>query len=122
MATSIWEDFSIVPDPRVERTQLHKLEDILVITICGVICGAENWVDLAAFGRAKEGWLRTFLELPDGILNQRHTDFQSTSLRINPCKTTTYIAFFARKWAWFKNGGFGVTVDRDGASPLGEVV
>lgn len=67
MATSIWEHFSIIPDPRVERTQLHKLEDILVIVICGVICGAENWVDLAAFGRAKEGWLRTFLELPNGI-------------------------------------------------------
>jgi hypothetical protein len=31
------------------------------------ICGAETWVDIADFGRAKETWLRTFLELPHGI-------------------------------------------------------
>jgi len=67
MATSIWEHFSILPDPRVERTKLHKLEDILTIAICAVICGAETWVDIADFGRAKEAWLRTFLELPHGI-------------------------------------------------------
>jgi predicted transposase YbfD/YdcC len=67
MATSIWEHFCIVPDPRVERTQLHSLEDVLVITICAVICGAETWVDIAEFGRAKEAWFRTFLALPNGI-------------------------------------------------------
>jgi predicted transposase YbfD/YdcC len=67
MATSIWEHFSVLPDPRVERTKLHKLEDILTITICAVICGAETWVDIADFGWAKESWLRTFLELPNGI-------------------------------------------------------
>ena len=67
MATSIWEHFSILPDPRVDRTKLHKLEDILTIALCAVICGAETWVDIADFGRAKEAWLRTFLELPHGI-------------------------------------------------------
>lgn len=60
MATSIWEHFCILPDPRVERTKLHKLEDILTIAICAVICGAETWVDIADFGRAKKSWLRTF--------------------------------------------------------------
>ena len=67
MATSIWEHFGTLPDPRVERTKLHRLEDILTITICAVICGAETWVDVADFGRAKESWLRTFLKLPNGI-------------------------------------------------------
>jgi len=68
MATSsIWEHFSILPDPRVERTKLHKLEDILTIALCAVLCGAESWVDIADFGRAKEAWLRTFLDLPHGI-------------------------------------------------------
>jgi len=67
MATSILEYFSTLPDPRVQRTKLHKLEDILTITICAVICGAETWVDIADFGKAKETWLRTFLELPNGI-------------------------------------------------------
>ncbi len=67
MATSIWEHFSVIPDPRVDRTKLHKLEDILVIVLCAVICGAETWVDIVDFARAKEAWLRTFLELPHGI-------------------------------------------------------
>lgn len=67
MATSIWEHFCVLPDPRVDRTKLHKLEDILTIALCAVICGAETWVDIADFGRAKEAWLHTFLELPHGI-------------------------------------------------------
>jgi predicted transposase YbfD/YdcC len=67
MATSIWEHFCLLPDPRVDRTKLHKLEDILTIALCAVICGAETWVDIADFGKAKEAWLRTFLELPNGI-------------------------------------------------------
>lgn len=67
MATSIWEHFCILPDPRVDRTKLHKLEDILTIAICAVICGAETWVDIVDFGKAKQSWLQTFLELPNGI-------------------------------------------------------
>lgn len=64
---SIWEYFSILPDPRVERTRLHKLQDIITLGLCAVICGAETWVDIAKFGCAKEVWFRTFLELPFGI-------------------------------------------------------
>lgn len=67
MAASIWEHFSIIPDRRVDRTKLHKLEDILVIVLCAVLCGAETWVDIVDFAKAKEPWLRTFLELPHGI-------------------------------------------------------
>jgi predicted transposase YbfD/YdcC len=59
--------FADLPDPRVERTKLHKLEDILVITICAVICGAEGWTEIELFGQSKEQWLKTFLELPNGI-------------------------------------------------------
>ena len=67
MATSLWEHFYILPDPRVERTRKHKLEDLLTITTCAVICGAETWTDIEAFGESKEAWFRTFLELPHGI-------------------------------------------------------
>lgn len=83
MATSIWEHFCIVPDPRVERTKLHKLEDILVITICAVICGAETWVDIAEFGRAKEAWFRTFLALPHGIAS--HDTFGRVFAALDAC-------------------------------------
>jgi predicted transposase YbfD/YdcC len=67
MAGSIGDYLSVIPDPRVDRTKLHKLQDILLMVLCGVICGAETWVDIADFARAKEAWLRTFLELPHGI-------------------------------------------------------
>lgn len=67
MAKSILEHFSDLPDPRIERTKLHKLADILTIAICAVICGAEGWTDIELFGKSKESWFKTFLELPNGI-------------------------------------------------------
>lgn len=64
---AIEEYFSKVKDPRKERTKEHKLIDIMAIAICAVICGAEGWTDIEHFGRSKELWLTTFLELPNGI-------------------------------------------------------
>jgi predicted transposase YbfD/YdcC len=59
--------FSELDDPRVQRTQRHKLIDILVIAICAVICGGDDYVAMEDFGKAKEKWLRQYLELPNGI-------------------------------------------------------
>ena len=56
-----------LPDPRIERCQEHRLIDILMIAVCGAFCGADNWVAIAEFGRAKADWLKTFLALPNGI-------------------------------------------------------
>ena len=56
-----------LPDPRVKRTQRHALHDILVITLCATICGADNWASIARFGRAKRKWFGGFLVLPHGI-------------------------------------------------------
>ena len=56
-----------LPDPRLERTQLHKFEDILIIAICSLLCGAQSFEDMELFGDSKELWPRTFLELPNGI-------------------------------------------------------
>jgi predicted transposase YbfD/YdcC len=67
LSASIVEYFASIPDPRVERTKQHSLTDILVLSLCGVICGANAFTDIEKFGRAKEDWLRTFLELPNGI-------------------------------------------------------
>lgn len=64
---SIQQHFGSIPEPRIERTRLHELMDILVIAICGVICGADSWEDIAEFGQAREEWLRTILKLPNGI-------------------------------------------------------
>ncbi|MBI5935204.1 MAG: ISAs1 family transposase [Chloroflexi bacterium] len=64
---AIEEHFSKVTDPRIERTKDHKLIDIIGVGICAVICGAEGWTDIENFGKSKETWLRTFLDLPNGI-------------------------------------------------------
>ena len=51
--TSIADHFRTLPDPSVRRTHRHALVDILVITLCAAICGADDWVAIARFGRAK---------------------------------------------------------------------
>lgn len=59
--------FATVPDPRVDRTKKHLLGDILVITLAATVAGAESFPAVAAFGRARKGWLAGFLRLPNGI-------------------------------------------------------
>jgi len=59
--------FSILPDPRVDRSKKHRLIDILFIAVCTIICGGETFTDMELFGEAKQEWLRTLLELPHGI-------------------------------------------------------
>jgi predicted transposase YbfD/YdcC len=59
--------FAPLEDPRDALRRRHKLIEMVVIAIAAVLCGADGWVAIAAFGRAKESWLRQFLELPHGI-------------------------------------------------------
>ena len=59
--------FDELEDPRMDRTKLHSLSDILVITICAVICGADEWTEIELFGKSKRKWFETFLALPNGI-------------------------------------------------------
>lgn len=61
------EHFSGVSDPRVDRTKDHLLIAIISIAICAIISGAEGWVDIENYGKSKLDWLKTFLELPNGI-------------------------------------------------------
>ena len=65
--TSIADHFRTLPDPRVRRTRRHALVDILVIALCATICGADDWVAIAHFGRAKRKWFRGFLTLRHGV-------------------------------------------------------
>jgi predicted transposase YbfD/YdcC len=65
--TSIAVHFADLRDPRLERTKAHDLMTILVIAICASIAGANDWVAVAEFGRSKQAWFATFLDLPNGI-------------------------------------------------------
>jgi len=66
-ALSVSEAFSDLADPRMERTRLHSLHDILVIALCAVLCGAEGWDDFVEFAHAKHEWLSARLTLSNGI-------------------------------------------------------
>jgi len=63
--------FRAVADPRRRKVE-HPLTDILVIAVCAVIACAESWNDISLYGRSKLTWLRTFLELPNGIPGATH--------------------------------------------------
>lgn len=81
-ATTLFEHLSEIKDPRIERTKWHKLIDILVIAVCATICGAESYPDMEEFGLDKEEWLRTFLELENGIPS--HDTFRRVFMLIKP--------------------------------------
>jgi predicted transposase YbfD/YdcC len=59
--------FEGLEDPRTPYLIEHRLVDMVALTICAVVCGAETWVDIEAYGQSKVDWLSTFLALPHGI-------------------------------------------------------
>jgi len=85
--------FADLPDPRREsRNNLHPLHDILMIVLCAVLSGVEDWVGMEAFAEEKEAWLRGFLDLPNGIPS--HDTLSDVLGRIDPA------AFRAAFTAW----------------------
>jgi len=64
-STSVARHFAGLPDPRSDHGKRYALTALVTVAICAVICGAEDWVGVAAFGWAKARWFRSFLDLPD---------------------------------------------------------
>ena len=79
---SLVRHFSVGADPRCQGKIEHRLLDIRVIAVCAVIACAESWDDIALYGRGKLAWLRTFLDLPNGIPS--HDTFRRVFMLIDP--------------------------------------
>lgn len=72
-----WEQLSLgdmpndlveeIEDPRVDRRKLHLIKDILAIALCATIANADGWIEMEEFGKSKQAWLESWLELPNGI-------------------------------------------------------
>ena len=60
----------------------HKLEDILIIGLCTIVCNGEDFEDMEEFGKEREEFLKGFLELPHGIPDS--DTFRRVFERVNP--------------------------------------
>lgn len=89
---SIPKYFTKLKDPRRRHRRLHHLQDIIVIALCAVIAGAQDWQEIETFGRKRRAWLQRFLALPNGIPS--HDTFERVFDRLNP---QTFQACF-REW------------------------
>ena len=76
--------FSVIEDPRIDRTKDHLLIDILVVALCAMLCGGEGFVDFEEFGNAKLEFLRSFLDLPKGIPS--HDTFRRVFAMLDPAQ------------------------------------
>lgn len=83
-AALIETHFGALKDQRAAYRIEHKLIDILIMTICGTICGANDWEAIAEYGRTKQDWLKTWLELPNGIPSP--DTFSRVLARIKPAE------------------------------------
>ena len=64
---SLSHRFQQLEDPRIARSKRHSLHDILIISACALLCGAEGFVDMEEFGKAQREWLGQLGALPNGI-------------------------------------------------------
>ena len=84
IVTTLQQHFASLKDPRIDRCKRHQLLDILVIALCAVLCSADDFTEIEAFGKAKLDWFRTFLALPNGIPS--HDTFGRVFARLDPAQ------------------------------------
>jgi len=81
--------FQQLADPRIGRAKRHELLDLVMIAVCAMLCGAESFTEMAAFGRCKADWFNTWLALPHGVPS--HDTFNRAFGLIEP---TTFMSCF----------------------------
>ena len=64
---SLVEAFSGLPDPRVAGRSKHDLVEMLVVTVCALLCGVDDFVGIEAWANERIDWLRRFMKLGSGI-------------------------------------------------------
>ena len=104
----------VIREPRRESGNYrHKLEDILIIGLCTVICMGEDYVDMEDFGKEREEWLRGFLELPNGIPDS------DTFRRVFERVDSTEVSKALSSWLGGDGSAGGRTVNIDGKTIRG---
>jgi len=86
------EFLSLIKDPRIERSRRHPLQTIVVLSLLAVISGADDFVAIERYGKAKQAWLSTFLDLSGGVPSH------DTIGRVFALLDTTALAEAFRRW------------------------
>jgi predicted transposase YbfD/YdcC len=112
---SILEHFASLSDPRRDHGQIHRLDEIVFMAICGVLCGADSWLEIADYSESKSDWLSTFLALPGGIPS--HDTFRRVFCLLDP------LAFQKCFFAWMaalmnQHGLTPIPLDRPALRPV----
>ena len=79
---TLLDRFKDIPDPRINRRKLHSLLDIIVISVCAIICDAKGFKEIKLFGKERIQWLKQFLERKNGIPS--HDTFGRVFALLNP--------------------------------------
>ncbi|WP_240592785.1 transposase family protein, partial [Macromonas bipunctata] len=62
----LWEAFAELPDPRTGPAQRHDLREMIFMALGAVLCGCNNWVEIADWAEDHQAWLGEYLELKHG--------------------------------------------------------
>jgi predicted transposase YbfD/YdcC len=89
---AVFTPFENLTDPRVERSRVHELFDLVIVALLGTIAGADGWTDIERFGNQRLDWLRTFLRLTEGIPS--HDTFGRVFALLDPAELSVCI----RQW------------------------
>ena len=74
--------FARLEDPRQSAKTLYPLDEVLLVSLCAVICGADSWVEVSTFGKMKLEFLRRFLPFKDGVAS--HDTFGDVFAALDP--------------------------------------
>jgi predicted transposase YbfD/YdcC len=94
--------FDALTDPRVERTKLHCLKDIIGLSICAVLSGCNEWSEIELYGEHKEQWLKQFLVLENGIPS--HDTINRLFATLNPKELQSCFIDWVQSIAGISNG------------------
>lgn len=64
---SLIDSFSPLKDPRIDRSKVYPLMEIIFLSVCAVLSGFEEWDEIVDFGEEKLNWLRKYLPYAHGI-------------------------------------------------------
>lgn len=102
LCPSLIVHFEKLEDPRVVGRTAHRLLDIIVITVCAVISGAESWPDVADYAVQKQAFLRRFLWLGNGVPS--HDTFRRVFTLIQPQQIQACFMEWARSQVIHRQG------------------